>query len=332
MDFEKRIQKANEAGIFQMDGYFIWCGSVIKSKNGTYYLFASRWDKKYNFQGWLTHSSIIRAVSDSPTGPFHFQDELVALKSQTWCDKMVHNPTVIQFQDKFYLYYVGTTYNPKQQYQLEPPYDHTGRYHQQIGVAYADDPANQWIPCEKNPILSPREDCWDCTFVTNPAVYIDKSGELHMIYKARDKSVEKLMLGLADAKGPMGPFHRNRQSRLFDYDIEDPFVWIENDAYWMVAKDMSGTIVGHIGDVALFTSEDGVDWKVSEHSLAWRRIIAWEDGREEAVLHMERPQMLIEDGKPVCLYTAIGDFTSIKIGNYHIHSGTYSYNLARKIL
>ena len=34
---------------FRMDGYYVWCGSMIKGDDGLYYLFAARWPEETTF-------------------------------------------------------------------------------------------------------------------------------------------------------------------------------------------------------------------------------------------------------------------------------------------
>lgn len=60
-------------GGFKMDGYWVWCGSVVKGEDGKFHMFASRWDKKYPMHpGWLAGSEIVRAESCTPEGPYEF--------------------------------------------------------------------------------------------------------------------------------------------------------------------------------------------------------------------------------------------------------------------
>src|SRR5262245_42584521 len=63
-------------GGFRMEGYWVWCGSVIKGDDGRYHLFASRWPKDITFHpGWMTSSEIVRAVADRPEGPYVRSEE-----------------------------------------------------------------------------------------------------------------------------------------------------------------------------------------------------------------------------------------------------------------
>ena len=46
-------------GGFRMEGYWVWCGSVIKGDDGRYHMFASRWPKDITFHpGWMTNSRL----------------------------------------------------------------------------------------------------------------------------------------------------------------------------------------------------------------------------------------------------------------------------------
>ncbi|MCC2685873.1 MAG: hypothetical protein K0R75_2772, partial [Paenibacillaceae bacterium] len=58
-----------------MEGYFVWCGSVIRAEDKKYHMFASRWPKSTGFpNGYRRNSEIVRAVSDTPEGPYQFQE------------------------------------------------------------------------------------------------------------------------------------------------------------------------------------------------------------------------------------------------------------------
>lgn len=66
----QHMQPAPVGGGFEMEGYWVWCGSVIRAEDGRYHMFASRWPKRYPMHpGWLVASEVVRAVSDRPEGP-----------------------------------------------------------------------------------------------------------------------------------------------------------------------------------------------------------------------------------------------------------------------
>lgn len=51
--FKDRVLPAPVGGGFAMDGYWVWCGSVIKAtgrgEDGKYHMFASRWPRGLSF-------------------------------------------------------------------------------------------------------------------------------------------------------------------------------------------------------------------------------------------------------------------------------------------
>ena len=55
ISMKSSIQPAVKNGGFRMDGYFLWCPSVIKVDD-TYHLFCSRWPESVGMGGWTTWS------------------------------------------------------------------------------------------------------------------------------------------------------------------------------------------------------------------------------------------------------------------------------------
>lgn len=312
------IRNASRFNRLSQDGYFIWGASVIRDNSGLYHIFASRWPTDCSFKSWLTASSIVRGTATSPEGPFTIEEEITSLKGQDWSSKMVHNPTIKKIKDRYYLFYVGTTFGPDAPEIPEVVNEHPARFNQRIGVAVADHPSGPWVPSETNPILAPRPEDWDNTFCTNPSIFVKKEDEILLVYKSRWHDDERLILGLAKANDPLGPYIRTGPSPIFQYNIEDPFIWKEGEEYWMLAKDMSGELVGkHNG--ALFCSRNAMDWQPADPLLAYNKVIPI--GHEQVEEHpfLERPQLYIEDEKPICIYHAVGDYKN------------YSFNLARRI-
>ncbi|WP_348051907.1 hypothetical protein [Mucilaginibacter sp.] len=56
-----------------MDGYFLWCPSVIKV-GSTYHMFASRWPAEYGMNGWSTYSEVVHATANNIFGPYSFKE------------------------------------------------------------------------------------------------------------------------------------------------------------------------------------------------------------------------------------------------------------------
>ena len=325
MDFASRIQPADKEHIFELDDYYLWGASVVK-EGDTYHMFVSRWPKMYTFYCWLTHSDIIHAVSDKPEGPYCFKEELSVLKRQKWAEKMVCNPMIYYIEGKYYLYYIGLHWAGRDGVKVARGKHRNKdreiiRFQQRIGVASAPSPDGPWTPFSENPILSLRKGHWDSTFVTNPVVYFSRDNQLLMMYKSTTGIGAPLQLGLTTAPSPEGPYRRIGKQPLFDYNVEESFIWQEYNRYWMLSKDMSGKIAGTRDVGLLLTSMDGIDWELAENPVAYPLNIAWNDGTFEDVPRMERPFIYVENGRPICLYNAIGE-----------ENLTHSYNLARLLI
>lgn len=108
-DYKLEFGKVPLTAQFIDNDWYIWGGSVVE-KDGQYHMFYSRWPKKYHFSAWLTYSEVAHAVADSPFGPFKHKDvALPARGREYWDGYNTHNPTVKEFEGKYYLYYTGTT-------------------------------------------------------------------------------------------------------------------------------------------------------------------------------------------------------------------------------
>ena len=114
MDFSKRIGKLKKEAIFELDGYYVWCGTMIRDNDGLYYFYFSFWEKKLGFNAWATHSKVGFAVGKDPFGKLEYGG--IALDGRGhgyWDGDCIHNPSVIRVDGKYYMYYMGN-YGNKQ--------------------------------------------------------------------------------------------------------------------------------------------------------------------------------------------------------------------------
>jgi hypothetical protein len=316
--FIDKMLPAPVGGGFSMDDYWVWCGSVIQGEDGRYHMFASRWPKSISFgPHWLTNSEVVRASSDTPEGPYQFEEVVLPQRgSEYWDGMMTHNPTIHKSGDTYLLYYTGTTYEgpiPDAAHQEAPGSVKAleARRNQRIGLAIAKSVKGPWIRRDQ-PILLPRQGEWDGLMTTNPAPCVLPDGSVLLVYKSTGHQKDKLRLGAAKAERFDAPYLRLKDAPIFNFDasgdhVEDAFVWFSNGQFELIMKDMQGGICGekHAGIHA--TSQDGVQWIVSEPSLAYSRRILWNDGTETVQGSLERPQLLIQDGKPTHLFAATAD-------------------------
>lgn len=304
MDFYKRIKPAKRTAVFKEDGYFVWCGSVAKYED-KYYLFYSRWDKKYKFEGWVTNSEICIAESEDLFGEFKYKKVLFTKEdNDRWDSSCKHNPQVLEHEGKYYLYYMGNKGNGE---------FWSNRNNQRIGVAWADSPLGEWHRFDK-PIIDVSESGYDSLMTSNPAVTVTPDNKVVMVYKGVENN-GKLPKGgavaccVAVADTPLGEFRKMNVQIMKnpenDWSVEDPFIWYDDGRYLALVKDFQGYFTGlNTTSVALFESQDAIEWKPAENPLAFTRRIVWEDGEIQQVHHLERPQLYFEDNKPKALLCA----------------------------
>lgn len=317
VDFSTRLQPAPLSARFEDPDYYVWCGTAVKGDDGLYHLFYSRWPRRHGFKAWLTHSEIAHAVAPGPFGPYrHKGVALPARGADYWDGLNTHNPTIRKFGAHYYLYYTGTTGDGAPAavgggYSL----NWTHRNNQRIGVAMASDLNGPWKRFDE-PLIAPTAGFHDALCCANPSVTDRLGGGYLMVYKTvADK--KPLPFGgpvlhcVAVSDSPTGPFVK-QPDPVFVKDgvhfaAEDPFVWTEGGGYHAIVKDMNGYFTGCGRSLALFESVDGLDWKLAAHPLVSRTEIFWEDGRQENLQALERPQLLLEDGRPLALICAAGE-------------------------
>lgn len=324
-DIDFGYHAGNITKAFEQEGYYVWDCSVIKS-GGKYHMFSSRWKQEYEFnESWLFHSEIIHSISDKPEGPYEFQNVVLKARGPQYFDGMsTHNTCIKEYNGKFYLYYMGTTYGGdifySKQKNSHMTYE-TVWNKKRIGVAVADDINGEFVRRD-TPILEPR-DCshWDCTITTNPSVTILPNGKTYMIYKSRTAFGYPVQLGIAVADRPDGEFRRLTEGPILNFGdlnmgIEDPFLWYDaaKKRFCMIAKDdpQNGStgFTGEWGSGLYAESEDGIEFKLGKNPKVYSKRTKWQDGTETVQANMERPSVLFdENGKPTHIFCASGNGT-----------------------
>jgi len=328
--FIEKLAPSIKKGGFEMEDYWVWGASVIKGEDGKYHMFASRWPKKYPFfNGYIFYSEIVRAVADKPEGPFTFQEVVLKPRgSKFWDGRMTHNPTIHKYGDYFLLFYIGTTYDAESPPadSLHEPLSSTVKQLKnetygkiRIGMVKSKSVFGPWERSD-NPVLLPRPDKWDSSITTNPAPCVSGDGSILLVYRSNVPG-KGTRLGVAKADKLGATFERIRDDYM-DFYVEDPYIWWAGDHYEMIAKDQSGELTDEYQAGVHAVSKNGLDWTVSMPAKAYSRTIAWDDGSSVNLGSFERPQLLIENGKPVCLYCATGD------GPGGFNNATRTWNVA----
>lgn len=318
--FIEKLLPAPVNGGFSMPDYWIWGSSVIKGDDGKYHMFADRWEKVIGFHGWVTHSEVVHAVSDTPEGPYTFSEVALPKRGVEFFDGLVtHNPRIIRFNGRYWLYYFGTTYDfpvPDAHTAWQDDWFERAWMNKRIGIAWSDSLYGPWHRPDK-PAIEPRPGKWDATITTNPSPVVNPvTGKILLLYKSSPvNSAPPLLLGAAEADEPLGEYRRLSDSPIFrfdtpgnqDNDVEDPFVWHNGRQFELIMKDRFGHICGEDGGGIHATSDDGVEWTLSDPVKAYSRTVKWDNGEVTRQANLERPFLLIENGIPTHFFAATGE-------------------------
>ena len=331
--FQDWLQAVPDTARFTMPGWYVWCGCLTRSADGLYYLFFARWPQHLGFEAWVTHSEIAYATSPSLFGSFTFQGIALPYRRDDVWDQVAHNPTIIHWQGRYYLYYMGT-HGPAVQHAAEaqPSSDLWWRYrnHQRIGVAVAETPAGPWIRSTQ-PVIETSAAAWDALVTSNPSCCVTPEGTILMMYKGVGQGpLPKgcdVVAGIAEAAHPLGPFYKQSQPAIAhpteSWAVEDPCIWHQAGMYYCLVKDFHGYFTrDQRGSVALLQSRNGLHWQPARYALAFRREIMWQDGHRQFVERLERPLIWCEDGIPRALLCAVRE---------HAHSQPYNIRIPLEI-
>jgi len=315
MSFIDRLLPAPVDGGFRLTDYWVWCGSVVRGEDDLYHMFSARWPRNLPFfDGYKVYSEVVHAVSATPEGPYQFESVVLPDRGAAfWDGRMTHNPTIHRYGDKFLLFYIGGTFagrKPTVEELRKQTTDLPGKCYStiRIGLAVADSVWGPWLRPEA-PCLEIRPGKWDGSIVTNPAPLVLEDGRIMLYY--RSNTPHGLRIGLALAEDLGKPFVRISDEPVLkfagDNFVEDPYVWQENGHYELIAKDIKGGIVGEVHAGIHACSNNGIEWQLCDPPKAYSRTVHWDDGKTVVQGCLERPQLLIENGRPTYLFAATAD-------------------------
>lgn len=287
--FRERLQPIPPKSGFMMDGYWVWGGSVIKV-DSVYHLFASRWPKKNKFpDDYFRESEIVRATSQSPMGPYTFQEVVIGERdSSFWDANMAHNPTIHRIGNQYVLFYIGSDFSTFR--------NGTNRLLRRVGYAASNRIEGPWIRCDK-PIISEESN--------NPAVFLEPDQQIKLIY--RDENLKVKIAVAPEFKGPYSLANSNVWPQAM---LEDFYLFKTNGFYHLICEDNVGKVTGHIRWGAHLISENGIDnWKVFETPIVYDHTILKTTGDTLHCVRRERPQLLIQQNKITHILTGVYDGT-----------------------
>jgi len=276
---------------FRQDGYFVWCGSMIRVGD-RYHLFASRWPEGTGdpddlvgvLDGYRKYSEIVRATADNPMGPFHFEEVVLAGRGGNyWDGQSCHGPKIVKIKDRFILYYQAIACDSRLR---------------KIGYAWADSIEGPWHRCDHEIPLT--EDA------NNPAPYIREDGSVVLAFRNR-----RLVMYVAEADAFDGDYKIIADNIFSGGKIEDPDLFCADGKYHMVMNDVHGAISGTIRNGGHLVSEDAITWEPYKHPRAYSHELVWADGTSWTATRRERPDFFNDrtgvkgNGQPTHLITGV---------------------------
>jgi hypothetical protein len=287
--------------------------------DGKWHLFVSQMVNNCSLDYYGTNSEIIRAVSDSPGGPFVYAETVVPV--------FAHNPTVrITSDGTFLLYMIGNGFslgepvncsknanNIMQKIQSKPSQKKHGRRSgggsSDIHIAYSSSVYGPWkiIPVSfTNPHASTVFDCaW-----TNPSPVVFENDSVLMAFTAGYCHGGIEAIGIAKAPHWKGPYTMETLEPIFpkptfclsEQQYEDPFFWRGPRGFHILLHGMCPT---GVFNSKYAYSLDGIRWKVSPID-PYVYVVLYEDGSEDIFVRCERPQLLFNDeGEAIYLFTGV---------------------------
>jgi hypothetical protein len=251
-----------------------WDGRIIKSPDGKYHIFASRWEQGKGHGEW-SHSKAIHAVSDNLFGPY-------VDKGLCWPDNQGgkgHNVTALVLPDGRYAVEVSAT----------RPGD----------IFVSDSPDGPWkflgsIKVADNEFKSGGK-ADNVTMLVRPDGNFEIVGRSGAIWISKD--------GVLGPYTVQGPSVYPKVAGLSLHTLEDPVLWYSGGLYHIIVNSWSDRKAYHI------TSVDGInDWKYQ--GLAYdptKDFVRYTDGTVNHWEKMERPGVYLENGHVVAVTLACID-------------------------
>lgn len=288
-------------------GYHVYGSSPIIDEQGNIHLFSSRWKIENTFDpGWRSHSEIAHYVASNPEGPFHFKETVLRGSGEnTWDKYGAHNPTIHKVGSKYVLLYIAND-NFKQP--VHPK-------NQKIGMMIADSLDGPWKKVGKDGcILRPSTNPKHWTYkawngVNNPALLQHPNGGYLLYFKSSRNGIATMGVAFAEhIEGPyvMYPDPVTNNQKI----IEDGYAFIYENKICLLTCDNHGII--EQGGGILWKSDDGVHFDENEQGFyLFKRYLRPEQYKNERHIYgnlrkLERPQLLMKDGKPWYLYAPTG--------------------------
>ena len=268
------IKPAVKKGGFKMEGFILWCPTVIKVDK-TYHMFASRWPEQYGLAGWTTYSEIVRATSNNLFGPYTFQEVVIQKRPGYWDNDRAHNPKIVKAGKTFVLYYISSA--------------------NETGYAYSNSITGPWTRVDSLPMP-----------FSNPAPLVKKDG---IIYVFGRKAVNDIRIAQAYTAPAFNASYTilNEGKNLLPgkNQLEDPTIWWASNQYNVILSDLRGDATGVNKNGAQYYSTDGIEYKLVSKESVYTKTVTYDDGSSFTFRRRERPFVYVnEKGKVTAFFTS----------------------------
>ncbi|MDZ8120007.1 DUF7594 domain-containing protein [Pontiella agarivorans] len=256
-----------------MSDWCYWDGSIVKSDDGRYHMFASRWSQTNSHSsGWKINSKGMHAVSDNVNGPYVDQ----GMTWPNWQEGIGHNVIGLRMHDGRYAM-VSSEITPGDVFVSDSPdgpFEHLGQIEWD---------ANGFKPGLARYNKAPNH-------MSNVMIMLRPDGRYQIV--ARSCAI------LISDDGILGPYKIVAGRAYGDIpglpqeNMEDPTVWYSGGLYHIVVNHWPTDTSYHL------TSEDGIhDWV--NRGIAYQHgkgIFRYPDGTVNEWETVQRPTAYVEDG------------------------------------
>lgn len=275
VSLKSSMKPAVKEGGFKMDGYFLWCPSVIKVDD-TYHLFCSRWPESVGMGGWTTWSECVRATSKNLFGPYKFEEVVLQKRDSTqWDKERIHNVKIMKIGSKFVLYYISTK--------------------MKTGYTWADKITGPWTRISKPAI-----------HVTNPAILVRPDNTIYVIGRGEGPDKTNIATAFTAPKfdGEYSMLKEGKNVLPDGYELEDPTIWWANNQYNILANDWKAKATNINKAGAQYYSKDGLSYTLVSKEPVFTKTVEFDDHTAETFRRRERPFVYLnEKNEVIALFT-----------------------------
>lgn len=268
-----KMRPAVKNGGFKMEGYILWCPSVIKVGK-IYHMFASRWPEQYGLGGWTKYSEIVRATSDNLYGPYTFKEVVIQKREGYWDNDRAHNPKIVKVGNTFVLYYISSA--------------------NETGYAYSNSITGPWKRVDTLPMP-----------FSNPAPLVKKDGSIYVFGRKAVNDIRIAQVYTASAfNAKYSLLNEGKNSLPGKNQLEDPTIWWASNQYNVILSDFRADATGIGKAGAQYYSTDGIEYKLVSKDPVYTKTVNYDDGTSFTFRRRERPFVYVDKGKVTAFFTS----------------------------